>query len=53
MRQVDVAVWRFAAGGLAVAVVFLAVLLALWVAYLLGPEMSRYDIGSPQIRVFV
>lgn len=52
MRSVDGA-YRFAVSGFVVCLLALAGLLAVWVAYLVGPEVSVFDLGSPQIRVFV
>lgn len=44
-------VWRLALTSFLFCIVTLCVILALWVGYLAGPEVSVYDLGSPQLRV--
>lgn len=37
---------------LLICVAFFAVVLAPWVHFLLGPSVSIYDLGAPQLRAF-
>ena len=49
----DLTVWRFTATTFVLCVLALSFLLALWLRYELGAEVSPYDLGSPQLRAFV
>lgn len=42
--------YRFAVAGFVLCLIALALLLGVWAAYYLGPELSVFDLGSPQLR---
>jgi hypothetical protein len=47
----DAAAYRFALIAFVVALVALVALLVPWLSFVLGPEVSIYDLGSPQLRL--
>ena len=45
--------YRIALTSFVFCMVALLLMLAPWINYLLGPELSIYDLGSPQLRAVV
>lgn len=45
--------YRFSLCAYGLCLLALILMLAPWVHYYLGPEMSIYDIGSPQLRAAI
>lgn len=45
--------WRLAVLSFVFCVVAMVGLLVPWIHYVLGPEVSIYDLGAPQLRVAI
>lgn len=49
----DSIAWRICLFCVLFSVVALVVMLAPWLHYYLGPEVSFYDVGAPQLRAMI